>query len=63
MTSNLEARLVQHRNGQTHTTKRLGGEIQLVASKAYTTREEAVSVEKRLKAWKNPTKARAFLES
>ena len=63
MTSDLGCRLEQHRNGQTHTTKRLGGDLQLVASKAYATRDEAAKIEKMLKSWKNPIKAQAFLSS
>ena len=63
MTSDLTCRLEQHRNGQTHTTKRLGGDLQLVASKAYATREDAAAIEKMLKSWKNPVKAQGFLNS
>jgi putative endonuclease len=61
MTSDLERRLAQHRQGHTYTTRRLGGNLQLVASKAYATRQEAAAIERRLKAWKNPAKVRAFL--
>jgi predicted GIY-YIG superfamily endonuclease len=45
MTSDLARRVEQHRRGQTHTTKRLGGELQLVADKAYESREEAAAIE------------------
>ena len=60
-TSNLTARLIQHRNGQTHTTKRLGGNFELVASMEFSTREEAMSTERLLKSWKSPRKAAEFL--
>lgn len=62
-TNDLERRLQQHRSGHTHTTKRLGGEIELVANAAFATRKEALSVERRLKRWKSPAKAIAFLEN
>ncbi len=63
MTSDQVHRIQQHRNGHTYTTRRLGGNLQLVASKAYPTREAAAAIEKKLKRWKNPTKAEAFLNS
>jgi predicted GIY-YIG superfamily endonuclease len=62
-TSDLKSRLEQHRRGHTHSTSRLGGDLQLIANKAYETRGEALSVERKLKTWKNPTKAQAFLNS
>jgi putative endonuclease len=61
MTSDLERRLTQHRQGHTYTTWRLGGDLQLLASKVCATRQEAAAIERRLKAWKNPAKVRAFL--
>ena len=60
LTSDLALRLEQHRRGQMHTTKRLGGDLELVASKPYNTREEAAVIEGKLKGWKNPAKAREF---
>jgi putative endonuclease len=63
MTSDLIRRFAQHQNGQTHTTKRLGGQLSIVASKSYATREEAATTEKTLKRWKNPAKAEAFLKA
>ncbi|MSU46651.1 MAG: GIY-YIG nuclease family protein [Lacunisphaera sp.] len=63
MTSDLARRIEQHLNGHTHTTKRLGGGLQLVASKAFDTRAEAAAIEKKLKGWKNPAKDQAFLKS
>jgi predicted GIY-YIG superfamily endonuclease len=35
MTSDLAACLKQHREGHTHTTQRLGGDLQIVASRDY----------------------------
>ena len=49
----LEARLAQHRRGHTHTTKRLGQNLQLIASKQVDTLEEARKVEQTLKGKKN----------
>jgi len=56
-------RLAQHRNGHTHTTCRLGGEIQLIASREFGSRTEAISVERMLKRWKNPLKAVDYLQA
>ncbi|RXK56298.1 GIY-YIG nuclease family protein [Oleiharenicola lentus] len=60
-TSDLSARLAQHRAGHTHTTKRMGGTIELIASREFASRTQAVAVERMLKAWKNPLKAIAYL--
>ena len=62
-TSDLPTRLSQHRAGHTHTTKRLGGGIELVASRSFGSRTEALAVERMLKAWKSPMKAMAYLRS
>ena len=51
----LEARIAQHLRGHTHTTKRLGDGIEIVASKKVATLEEARRIERSLKAKKNPT--------
>ena len=61
MTNNLERRLLEHRSGHTHTTQRLGGDLKLVASRGYSTRNEAMRTERLMKAWKNPSKAIVFL--
>jgi putative endonuclease len=53
-TVDLQARLAQHRRGHTHTTKRLGGNVEIVASKEVGTLDEARRIEKLLKAKKNP---------
>jgi putative endonuclease len=60
-TGNLEARLAQHQRGHTHTTKRLGRPLTLVAARSFATREEAREVERRLKSWHNSDLAREFL--
>jgi predicted GIY-YIG superfamily endonuclease len=61
VTSNLALRLQQHRNGQTHTSKRLGSTLEMIAAREFPTRAEAARIEKMLKAWKSPVKAIAFL--
>jgi predicted GIY-YIG superfamily endonuclease len=50
----LQARIAQHRRGHTHTTRRLGQELQLVATKQVKTVQEARTIERTLKAKKNP---------
>lgn len=59
---NLEARLTQHRRGNTYTTKRLGEDLELVASKRVATLDEARSIERALKAKKNPPLAIHYLQ-
>jgi predicted GIY-YIG superfamily endonuclease len=53
----LDARFAQHLRGHTYTTKRLGERIRIVASKEFATLKEARSIERALKAKKNPTVA------
>src|SRR5438270_4985198 len=48
-TVDLNARLAQHERGHTHTTKRLGKKLELVASKEFATLTEARNVERMLK--------------
>jgi predicted GIY-YIG superfamily endonuclease len=50
----LQTRFAQHRRGHTHTTKRLGENLQIVASKEVATLDEARRIERMLKAKKNP---------
>jgi predicted GIY-YIG superfamily endonuclease len=50
----LDARLAQHRRSHTYTTKRLGENLELVASKEVATLNEARKIERTLKAKKNP---------
>ena len=62
-TFDLNARIAQHRRGHTHTTKRLGETLELVASKEFATLKKARSVERILKAKKNPRLAIYYLQS
>jgi predicted GIY-YIG superfamily endonuclease len=50
----LDARMDQHLRGHLHTTKRLGENIEIVASKEISTLSGARSIERKLKAKKNP---------
>ena len=51
----LDARFAQHLRGHTHTTKRLGDRIEIIASKKVATLKEARKIERSLEAKKNPT--------
>jgi predicted GIY-YIG superfamily endonuclease len=57
----LEARIAQHRRGHTHTTKRLGENLQIVARKEVATLDEARRIERMLKAKKSPKLAIYYL--
>jgi predicted GIY-YIG superfamily endonuclease len=61
-TVDLDARIAQHRRGHTHTTKRLGENLELVASKSVGTLTEARKIERILKAKKNPQLAIHYLQ-
>jgi predicted GIY-YIG superfamily endonuclease len=50
----IDARFAQHLRGHTHTTKRLGKNIQIVAKKEVETLEQARRIERVLKAKKSP---------
>jgi predicted GIY-YIG superfamily endonuclease len=58
----LNARLAQHRRGHIYTTKRLGEKLELVASTEVKTLDEARSIERMLKAKKNPRLAIHYLQ-
>jgi predicted GIY-YIG superfamily endonuclease len=58
----LDARFAQHLRGHTHTTKRLGKNIEVVASKEVETLTEARRIERTLKAKKNPKLAIYYLQ-
>ena len=62
-TENLERRLAEHRRGSNHTTRRFGGEIQLVVAKELESMTEARSLERTLKQKKNARLAISILES
>jgi predicted GIY-YIG superfamily endonuclease len=58
----LQTRIAQHRRGHTHTTKRLGKNLQIVARKEVATLAEARRIERILKAKKNPQLAIYYLQ-
>ena len=60
-TENLQARLARHNSGQVHSSRRLGLPLTLVASRNYDSMQEALSDERKLKRWKNPSKVELFL--
>ena len=62
-TSDLEARLAQHRSGGTQTTRRMKGDLELVAHRGFETAHDALVAERKLKKWKNPAKALEFLNA
>ncbi len=53
-TNDLERRVEEHRRGQTHTTRRLGTELVLVAKLELPTLKEARALERELKRKKSP---------
>ena len=53
-TEDLERRLSEHGRGETHTTARLGGSLDLVASRQLASMAEARALEQNLKKKKNP---------
>jgi predicted GIY-YIG superfamily endonuclease len=53
-TADIDARFAQHLRGHTATTKRLGGQLEIVAKKEVNTLSEAREIERRLKRKKNP---------
>jgi putative endonuclease len=61
ITSNINARLIQHCNGGTQTTRRMTGELRLIAHRSFDSRHEAAVMERRLKSWKNPAAVVEFL--
>lgn len=61
MTADLLERGEQHRRGGTQTTRRMHGSLSLVAARPFQTKHAAAVVEKTLKRWKNPSKAREYL--
>jgi predicted GIY-YIG superfamily endonuclease len=62
-TDDLERRLAEHRRGSNHTTRRLGGEVELVARKQVATIAEAHALEMELKRKKNSRVAIFVLQS
>ena len=62
-TTNLERRLKEPRHGQTHSTKRLGDNLEIVAAVELATIDEAHALEREMKRKKNPRLALALLQS
>jgi putative endonuclease len=62
-TINLERRLTEHRSGGTHTTQRLGENLEAVATLELETIQQARALERQLKGKKNPKLAIAMLQS
>jgi len=60
-TGDLKRRLVEHKSGSCHTTRRLGAEIEVVARLRCSSLHEARLLERRLKRMKNPQAAIAFV--
>ncbi len=61
-TTDLERRLLQHRSGLCHTTRRLGTTLELVAAFELEILAEARALERELKRQKNPQLAIQLLE-
>jgi len=61
-TTDLARRLEQHRQGHTHTTRRLGQPIELVSSLELEFLEEARALEREMKRKKNPRLALFLME-
>jgi len=61
-TTNLERRFQEHQRGHTHSTKRLGENLEVVAAVELATLDEARSLERERKRKKNPRLALAMLQ-
>jgi len=61
-TEDLPRRVAEHRRGSNHTTRRLGGELKVVASRIVGNGTEARRIELALKRKKNPRLAIQALE-
>jgi predicted GIY-YIG superfamily endonuclease len=62
-TEDLQRRVAEHRRGNNHTTRRLGGGIELIAAKELPSIAEARKLECDLKRKKNPLLAVSILQS
>jgi predicted GIY-YIG superfamily endonuclease len=62
-TTSLERRLKEHHRGQAHSTKRLGGNLEIVAAVELSGLDEARALEREMKRKKNPRLALAMLQS
>ena len=61
-TNDLDRRVQQHQSGHTHTTRRFGGNLEVVASLQLPTLQEARALEREMKRKKNPRLALYLLE-
>jgi predicted GIY-YIG superfamily endonuclease len=61
-TTDLDRRMHQHRSGHTHTTQRLGKNLEIITSLKLPTLAEARALERELKRKKNPKLALFLLE-
>lgn len=62
-TNNLTRRIEEHQKVQTHTTKRLGGSLEIVATVELPTLAEARALEREMKRKKNPELALMLLRN
>jgi putative endonuclease len=62
-TDNLDRRIAEHIRGSNHTTRRLGGNIKLLAAKELSSMAAARDLETALKRKKNPKVAVFILQS
>jgi predicted GIY-YIG superfamily endonuclease len=62
-TENLQRRTIEHKRGGNHTTRRFGGQIELVVAKELPSMVEARKLERTLKRKKNPQLAISILNS
>jgi len=62
-TTDLHRRIKQHHHGHTHSTKRLGSDLEVAATLEVSTLEEARAMEREMKRKKNPQLALYLLES
>jgi putative endonuclease len=62
-TTDLARRIEQHRRGHTHSTRRLGQPLELVASLQLESLEDARALEREMKQKKNPRLALLLLQS
>ncbi len=62
-TEDLQRRIVEHKRGSNHTTRRFGNEIHLVTAKEVPSMVEARKLERSLKRKKNPRLAISILQS
>jgi len=62
-TTELERRLREHRRGHTHSTRRIGDNLAVVAAVEMDSLDEARGLEREMKHKKNPRLALALLQS